>query len=1068
MRLNLVCLNLTAVLSWSLHTNMDYSSLLSPLVAVSGLNYNNKSEFSREKHYTLDKITLSHKTIPESPIHQKLITQLKHISSPPAPWNPQNVKRNRLNFHFGNEIEVYPTKKRPTPLSPKNRDASAPIFSVEWLRKYAFFYPTTACVFFELPNNQEQDEDLIEDLLDIRTVLANHGIYLVAVVVGELESLRGRIGHIRKQSSLAPRTGLLTLVEDADDEVLGEFLDLLCNTLTTLSQNFFATKQRKIRDRRESVAPPMDVMMWDARYTIKLAYCAELRGDLGGSVRLFESAYDTLSLLFKNRVFEKKSKAYINAREVLDATAIRIFQHSLPDPSAFDKFIVHLSIVDENMSIYGLNQNSARALKWRAFQYALFAHFCTECKRAAPTDTISASKRADLWAHPGGCSLGLIWLDVAKLLIAKPDKSGDGDDGYDFEPIISGVENSRSEDDSLLDVRSAFLKSISELSEYRRAKAYALAEYGKWLESSDPTASLQAYKSGSQSFPGKFWPAIQAEFSKKTGDELALFVEGVTNEFPRHISGGSTPLFDVKGTFMSPSTYVGRETAVQITLYSKFRGELNLSWVKFVHSLGVVHLESSDSVESVGPEDRLLKISDTNLKNVPLKFMGETARTFQFGLTSLDIGEIELEEVQFQVKDSDFVQSIRITPEQNKWLTSPQITSKTVQHLKRNLDPTKIQVTVRPARIRVTDNLLSVAASGECLRYNFVLTNDEDEVITPEITVKIKNNDTDNSSEADEVVYHEDMKSNSKSLDIGAAYNIEGTFKAPLKIFEVVILAKFETAKDSLPVMMEHRKEVDVLRPFRVSFDLLPEYYEQNWPALFAPTLEIPELNRKWWLKPSVLSMVRGAELILRESNVTIECDQGKFEFENQSINIDKVLEFNSLMMISHSFVCCRNEDSRKVLASARPLEAKAFLHLKWSRKDTPDIVNTFTLPPVRLNLPTHEPRVIVSKGKGGGDSSVSEVTYHVENPTPRVLNFSVSMASSTYFAFQGPKLMSLRMLPFSTRSLKYQLIPLGDAAVQNRRPLPDMRVYDVNYKRTLAAQPGDKSIVFEQGSLFI
>lgn len=1047
---------------------MDYSSLLSPLVAVSGLDHTNDNEFSKHKHYALDKITLSRNTIPESPVHQKLITQLKRISSPPAPWNPQNVRQNRLNFHFGNDIEVYPTEKRPTPLSPKNRDNSAPIFSVEWLRKYAFFYPTSACIFFKLPDNQEDDEDLIEELLDIRTVLAHHGIYLVAVVVGELESLRGRVAYIRKQSSLAPRTGLLTLVEDAGDEVLGEFIDLLCNTLVTLSQNFFATKQRKIRERRESVAPPMDVMIWDARYTIKLAYCSELRGDLGGSVRLFESAYDTLSLLFKNKVFEKGSKEYVNAREALDATAIRIFQHSLPDPSAFDKFIVHLSIVDDNMNIYGLNKNSSSALRWRAFQYALFAHFCAECKRAAPTDTISASKRSELWANPGGCSLGLIWLDVAKLLIAKPDESGDGEDGYDFEPIIKGVENSRSEDDNLLDIRSAFLKSISELSEYRRAKAYALAEYGKWLEDSDPTASLQAYKSGSQSFPGKFWPEVQKEFSKKTGDELALFAEGVTKEFPRHISGGSTPLFDVKGTFKSLSTYVGRETSAQVTLYPIFSGELDLLWVKFVHSLGVVHLESVDTVDSVKPEQRLVDVSNNNSHKVPLKFAGNCARTFQFGVTSLDIGEIELEEVQFQVKDSDFVQSIGIKPEQNQWLTSAQVNSNTIRHLKRNPDATKIQVTVRPAKIKVADNLISVAASGEHLRYRITLTNDEDEIIKPEITVMVKSNETSDPSEEEEVIYHEDMKSDSKSLEVGADYSIGGEFKAPLKIFEFVVLAKFETAKDSLPVMMEHRKEVDVLRPFRVSFDLLPEYYAQKWPAIFSPTLDLPELSRKWWLKPSVLSMVKDSELILRESNVTIECEQGKFEFENQTVNIDKSFEFNSLLMISHSFICCRNEESRKSLASARPLEAKAFLHLKWSRKATPDIVNTFTLPPVRLNLPTHEPRVIVSKEKSGGDSSVSEVTYHIENPTPRVLNFSVSMASSTYFAFQGPKIMSLRMLPFSSRSLKYQLIPLGDAAVQNRRPLPDIRVYDVNYKRTLAAQPGDKSIVFEQGSLFI
>lgn len=120
------------------------------------------------------------------------------------------------------------------------------------------------------------------------------------------------------------------------------------------------------------------------------------------------------------------------------------------------------------------------------------------------------------------------------------------------------------------------------------------------------------------------------------------------------------------------------------------------------------------------------------------------------------------------------------------------------------------------------------------------------------------------------------------------------------------------------------------------------------------------------------------------------------------------------------------------------------------------------------------------------------KVTYYIENSTAHMLTYSATMGASDIFAYQGPKQLTIRMLPFSRRAVQYIMYPLtrsgssiGRTAGGNANnaeatystsaaggsstlTLPQLRVYDVFYKRTLQQIAASKGLRNDQGKLLM
>lgn len=73
-------------------------------------------------------------------------------------------------------------------------------------------------------------------------------------------------------------------------------------------------------------------------------------------------------------------------------------------------------------------------------------------------------------------------------------------------------------------------------------------------------------------------------------------------------------------------------------------------------------------------------------------------------------------------------------------------------------------------------------------------------------------------------------------------------------------------------------------------------------------------------------------------------------------------------------------------------------------------------------------------------------------------------MGSSDSFAFQGPRQLTVRMLPFTRRSLEYVLMPLTRGLL----PIPALKVYDVHYKKTLIPLPATSELKIEKKNLWV
>lgn len=111
----------------------------------------------------------------------------------------------------------------------------------------------------------------------------------------------------------------------------------------------------------------------------------------------------------------------------------------------------------------------------------------------------------------------------------------------------------------------------------------------------------------------------------------------------------------------------------------------------------------------------------------------------------------------------------------------------------------------------------------------------------------------------------------------------------------------------------------------------------------------------------------------------------------------------------------------------------------------------------------THIDNTDIERSANAGVRTLKAI-YHIENATTHILNYSLTMGSSDTLAFQGPKQLTVRMLPFTRRSLEYIFMPLTRGLLA----IPALKVYDVHYKKTLVPLPATAELKMEKKSLWV
>lgn len=228
-----------------------------------------------------------------------------------------------------------------------------------------------------------------------------------------------------------------------------------------------------------------------------------------------------------------------------------------------------------------------------------------------------------------------------------------------------------------------------------------------------------------------------------------------------------------------------------------------------------------------------------------------------------------------------------------------------------------------------------------------------------------------------------------------------------------------------------------------------------------------------------------------------------------------KVLLHNQNERFSFIFDAARKTNERDI----RGGKLEAMVKIYWKRvpktqltegksaglSDENDIINVYRAPTIYPTILLIEPRLIVTLKRSKGfllnqhsgssptatavssasssiHSRALKVTYYIENSTAHMLTYSVTMGPSDIFAFQGPKQLTVRMLPFSRRAIQYimyPVVPINNKSSQNANSsvqsgsgstltLPQLRVYDVFYKRILQQATASKWLKNDKGRLLL
>lgn len=271
-------------------------------------------------------------------------------------------------------------------------------------------------------------------------------------------------------------------------------------------------------------------------------------------------------------------------------------------------------------------------------------------------------------------------------------------------------------------------------------------------------------------------------------------------------------------------------------------------------------------------------------------------------------------------------------------------------------------------------------------------------------------------------------------------------------------------------------------------------------------------------------------EVLKTEINLTAGADAHCEVVEGLGCK-NKTMKHNDSQKFSYILDSCRkSEDAEVRIVEAEASISIFWRRNNVDGSEGP--TNVYKVPALKITLPLIEPRVIVTmrratsiiekkkkllllKAKDGNASATNgaddydddrlsrrafKIRYYIENATAHMLTYSVTMGSSENFAYTGPKQLTVRMLPFSRRGVEYVMYPLGRgagltssvrsgtqtpdpqpkqqqpsssttaavAANDGYVPLPQLRVYDVNYKRILTPLPASTEFKVEKNRLLI
>ncbi len=239
------------------------------------------------------------------------------------------------------------------------------------------------------------------------------------------------------------------------------------------------------------------------------------------------------------------------------------------------------------------------------------------------------------------------------------------------------------------------------------------------------------------------------------------------------------------------------------------------------------------------------------------------------------------------------------------------------------------------------------------------------------------------------------------------------------------------------PISQTATFQLNVVNPFEANYDLLPRVHPDPWPSLFDPdsvtiptsdddpTLAPPKgVSQAWHLVTRYASFA-SEPLLVTDIDIAIQpsptsrCTPTTKHTHLPPSGTGRLINPKTISEATFSLTSQKHTVDDRTHA---PLDIS--LLIKWSRPDT-STVNTTTLPLPRFTLFGTEPRVLASVAHHrSGRRPLVTLTVTIENPSNHFLTFGLAMEPSEEFAFSGPKLTTVSLLPLSRRGVEWRLLP--------------------------------------------
>ncbi|KAI9766085.1 MAG: hypothetical protein M1840_006792 [Geoglossum simile] len=273
-------------------------------------------------------------------------------------------------------------------------------------------------------------------------------------------------------------------------------------------------------------------------------------------------------------------------------------------------------------------------------------------------------------------------------------------------------------------------------------------------------------------------------------------------------------------------------------------------------------------------------------------------------------------------------------------------------------------------------------------------------------------------------------------------------------ILELRVLYHLLSDRDT-PISKTLTVNLPVVGPFEANYDFSPRVHPDRWPTYFRmeDTVESDKddgkglsfgIAQKWCLTARMASFAT-ENLVIERVELPVLCVSGGVEcsITHESPDCTGLLEIAPNEIEETRFLL---EIKKFSLEDRRSATLDLALNIYWRRKGEGAELNTSALAVPCLLVPSSEPRVLASTRYSSVIPSLIHLDFTIENPTIHLLTFNITMEANDEFAFSGPKLSSLQILPISRHTVHFNLLP----TVRGAWIQPQLKVVDRYFNKTL------------------